>query len=814
MAIYKKKSSKKSATILRAVPESPTSYDSALHQQSGLDVAQSCQWYLRSNGKSAVSPSNQALASSVERLKGGSISANGAGAKPNICRSGPELKKTLSTTMLRESIGTYRHGKIQWRNSTRSPSVSETNNGQPIDRLPRPRIQVVIPSGRDRPLPALPFFDTPNGSPFHPTLPETGDEHGYDVSPPSATRRIIRNSIVSPLSQLHSHMHPRHGQRSSNRRGGPKTTARSARYRKSSSQTSSGSEYSRHSDASSVYSNRSSKTSVEIDDVPVRTKTKNRSISESLIHSSIVGTIPVLSPSFASNPGAIGDKATRRIPPPSSPPRRYAPHPPIAEDTSFKPACEVESARYTTKQIPRKPIIARRSSKRNISRRSRTLDSTQGVIDKAISRSASREFSTLTPTLSQAVDDLEDTLVSFTTEQSATDDLDQAQTSSEEVDVLENRRIDIAQTAIAGSHPENAHCQVELAEYEPLTPPPAVPRKSSKRQLAAQSRALHLAKLPDIHIAPQMVRGRTRVRGSSGLKLAIPEYKRMTEDFELSPIELPRPNTKRAITPGGAETVIFGILDSLDSLDDLFATARVNWGFFRVFKRHELELIRSKLYKMSPPAWEFRQIAFPGHDLLHAEDLEMTRPEEEYTPKTYLELHKRDQQVICGIKTQILEKCQSFLRPEVTVALVTDGTEDTGRMDSALWRIWTFCKIFGSGKGREEDIVAQMDWLKGGDLAHEKSGSGIMTTDYMSGTFIGAPECFAQGNGGGLTAEQLFDMMELWNCLGVLLQGFAGKTPEARQAGVFEPTHVRGGDIDGEWAMLGILLADPQTNIR
>jgi hypothetical protein len=72
----------------------------------------------------------------------------------------------------------------------------------------------------------------------------------------------------------------------------------------------------------------------------------------------------------------------------------------------------------------------------------------------------------------------------------------------------------------------------------------------------------------------------------------------------------------------------------------------------------------------------------------------------------------------------------------------------------------------------------------------------------MSDTLANAPECFAMGNEGGLSAEQLFDMMELWNCLGVLLQPFEGRTTQAREHGVYDNTEVRGGDIDGEEAML------------
>ncbi|KAL1792783.1 hypothetical protein ACET3X_009290 [Alternaria dauci] len=283
----------------------------------------------------------------------------------------------------------------------------------------------------------------------------------------------------------------------------------------------------------------------------------------------------------------------------------------------------------------------------------------------------------------------------------------------------------------------------------------------------------------------------------------IPQFKRSSVDLVFSPAPIVTHDAKPTITPAGAEKVILNIFHHLDHFNDLFAAALVNQGFYRVFKRHELDLIKSTLRTMSPPAWEFREIAFPRHDHLHAEDLEMTRPEEEYTPTSYLKLQKRDIQVIRTIKSEILEKCQSFVRPEISAALMSACPTESARVDDALWRIWTFCKIFGSGKGREEDITAQMDWLNGGTLVHQATCTfSIMSTDFISDTLVGAPECFGQGNPGGLTAEQLFDMMELWTCLSVLLQNFEGRTVQARQAGIYENTDIRGGDIDGEEMML------------
>ena len=70
-----------------------------------------------------------------------------------------------------------------------------------------------------------------------------------------------------------------------------------------------------------------------------------------------------------------------------------------------------------------------------------------------------------------------------------------------------------------------------------------------------------------------------------------------------------------------------------------------------------------------------------------------------------------------------------------------------------------------------------------------------------------------------MNAEQLFDMMELWNCLGVLLQNFEGRTVQARQAGIYDNTDIRGGDIDGEEMMLDewcyhLLTFGPETVLK
>ena len=117
-----------------------------------------------------------------------------------------------------------------------------------------------------------------------------------------------------------------------------------------------------------------------------------------------------------------------------------------------------------------------------------------------------------------------------------------------------------------------------------------------------------------------------------------------------------------------------------------------------------------------------------------------------------------------------------------------------------------FCKIFGCDKDREDDLIAQMDWLRGGVLAHQDSCSSTISSSdsfYISSVLLGAPDHFAKGNNGGLNAEELYDMLEMWNCLTTITSSLVGETDQARQYGVFDYTNVQGGDIDGEEDMLG-----------
>ena len=270
----------------------------------------------------------------------------------------------------------------------------------------------------------------------------------------------------------------------------------------------------------------------------------------------------------------------------------------------------------------------------------------------------------------------------------------------------------------------------------------------------------------------------------------------------------------RNISAEAAEAVLLRILQSLTSLQDLFSAAVVSKGFYRTYKRNELPLMQNALKAMSPAAWELREMSPPFAD---GNDLDRDRPVPEYTPQTYLRYYTRDMYIMVALKSLILVRCESFLRPETVSALGGNDNQRSLQLDDAFWRVWTFCKIFGNNKNRENDIVGQMDWLRGGVIAHQSTcSSTLASTDPglgMSSALLNPPESFGLGNGRGLTPNELWDMTEIWTCLGVLIQGFQGKRDLARAYNIFEGQNVTEGDVAKEDSVLGKFGSDGMLRI-
>ncbi|KAK5115051.1 hypothetical protein LTR62_001748 [Meristemomyces frigidus] len=273
-----------------------------------------------------------------------------------------------------------------------------------------------------------------------------------------------------------------------------------------------------------------------------------------------------------------------------------------------------------------------------------------------------------------------------------------------------------------------------------------------------------------------------------------------------APIEDNDTPTPLSLAAESIEEVLLQILSCLHSPEDLFATAQINRGMYRVFKQHEMDLIQATHYNESPAAWELRQWCPP--DRSESETSSKASSQLEHTPQTYLSCRRRDEAVTAALKERLLAHHPSLLRPETSSAS-NPTTHQSDRYAAALNRLWTFTKIFGCGKGREEDITGQLDWLKGGLLANNSDVVATVNTNLefeMGSVLLNPPDFFAEGNGEGegLTAQQLFDLTELWGCLSsLLLRSYQGKVEEARGAGVFDscPRLVRG-DYEAEQGML------------
>jgi len=257
---------------------------------------------------------------------------------------------------------------------------------------------------------------------------------------------------------------------------------------------------------------------------------------------------------------------------------------------------------------------------------------------------------------------------------------------------------------------------------------------------------------------------------------------------------------EEAISPDAAEKVIQCIFERIDSFDDIFAAARINRGFYGVFKRHELDLMKRVLYNSSPAEWEYRETCakeiMPGR----------CNAQPDYTPTLYVQFHKRDSYILKSLRMLMFSHCQLLLRQETIDALHSQKPPHTKRIDDAIWRIWTFCDIFGSGKAGENDFVAQKAWLNGGVTQVKPSvGRKSRITRHAAGSYFG------KGNNGGLGVGELEDILEVWKCMRSLLKGIMGpgRVAQARRYGLFIDMDFDYADEVGEEAMLGkFMVAD------
>lgn len=262
------------------------------------------------------------------------------------------------------------------------------------------------------------------------------------------------------------------------------------------------------------------------------------------------------------------------------------------------------------------------------------------------------------------------------------------------------------------------------------------------------------------------------------------------------------------ISAASAESVILRILEGLDTFEDLFVAARLNKGFLAVFKKNELRLMKNALRNMSPAQWELRE-ASPKEIILRP-----ANGKTEYSPNNYLMFQKRDSLVVESLKLRLLKSCRAQLRPETIQALGDRRSAGSGRMEDAFWRVWTFCTIFGCDSRRYSSLEDQIDWLHGGEGSRRHNRQDSLLSYSMSNR-AGRPssqitsESFGRGNFGGLSLEELDDMLEIWDALKDLLWSLTGPgcVAQAKTHGVFDAQRVVSADKHAEQAMLGTSIS-------
>lgn len=321
---------------------------------------------------------------------------------------------------------------------------------------------------------------------------------------------------------------------------------------------------------------------------------------------------------------------------------------------------------------------------------------------------------------------------------------------------------------------------------------PTLPKKSRKRQWVQPVGVAHGKPAPasiDVPLRRQSVPTRQENRLSSheeDIRRVSSVRCSLSHDVESMWLSWSVSSVKKSSASAfEQEVVCLQIMAASLSFEDLNSLSMVSKTARRFYEENKLHLLKSVLFNVSPPAWELRELSpFPFGHFMPAEFLEDT----EITPSTYMSCISHDRAIVQELKDVIATKCQSFLRPETISSLMTEGCT---RSEDAIYRIWSFCKIFGCDRGRDNDLKGQTDWLKGGILAHQKGCAATLSFSpefEMDGILLNAPDHFAAGNGSGLSAEQLYDMSEIWECLYALMQPYEGETSKAQSTGVFRHT--------------------------
>ena len=502
-----KAESRRSGTILRAVPKAEDPTPAPLSSLEREMATSPNQEILNAIGRTSLASDNHAFPVLPQNCPHSSRTYSVRVSKFSPTWSRRERSSPKSSPDSESTIGVWKDGRVRWEFE---PPISLFPNASDafveLDSRPirpptpttkknrRPRIQVIIPNDqRNRPLPSLPFFGHSGSTKT--AAPDTTSSH--EVSPPSGLSHTrVRTSAVSPISTqiakpVRPFMFSKKLDRIEQEPDRPNSMHKAMPSASSSSEDSQG-EDDAHSSNSSK---RSSMTSVEGDIEHNPAEAKPVSLHSRADSPAFFISRPESTSFFVSSPveaGVFDDTAQLesssdstvqeveiclRVPLTQPPQQNHLPSPQLRAD-KFSQYTTQDIAELPATPVPsqsrRASLIRRRSSSRSVAKKGHKSITRFDTLDHAISRkdlavNNGSAASAPSPTLSEAENDLERQLLTSITEDNPFkwDDV------------------------VSRGHSQGDNI---------YGPPPALPRKSSKRKSYLPPVASRFSRIPSIHV--------------------------------------------------------------------------------------------------------------------------------------------------------------------------------------------------------------------------------------------------------------------------------------------------------------------------
>lgn len=218
---------------------------------------------------------------------------------------------------------------------------------------------------------------------------------------------------------------------------------------------------------------------------------------------------------------------------------------------------------------------------------------------------------------------------------------------------------------------------------------------------------------------------------------------------------------------------------SLLELVELHPTLQKN------FELNGLPLIQQALRRSTPEQWEFREMGIncgvPGTKNYYR-SLGLV-PDEcahlGWGVESYLQHYAEEMTVCAHVTGLIRERCtgRNHVEQDVLEAIRRLSGPRWASVHRAFWRVWTFCRIFGCAKGREEDTRGQQQWFCGFVGKKDLVAATFTPSNDSSELLCLPPDSFGYGNGLGLSKMELQDMAAIWTFLEDLLRAHLGSPP-------------------------------------